>query len=245
MIGNYTIQLNEIGSTNLFASELLEKDEPKEGTVIFTQNQTTGRGQSNNKWESEPDKNIAMSVILYPNFLKPSQQFKLNQVVSLAVWDAIHDFLGDSVRIKWPNDIYVGRKKICGILIQNSIIASHIQSSIIGIGINVNQSDFSFKLPNPTSFRIEKSKDYDLEEIRKSLCSKLELYYAQLRTRNFTLIDKAYHQRLYQVNKKALYKDINNNIFSGEIVGTTAHGKLNMKIEGKLQSFDLKQVSFL
>ena len=245
IIGSRIIQLAKVDSTNKFALDLMAEDELQEGTVIYTNDQTSGRGQKGRTWLSEAGKNIALSIILYPKFLHPREQFKLSQVISLAIWDTIHDFIGAEVSIKWPNDIYIGKKKVCGILIQNAISSSEILSSVIGIGINVNQQQFPSGLPNPTSLILEKGDTIDFEDFSNILYSKMDQYYLQLRTRNFELIDKAYHQRLYQKEVTAFYQDTDRNVFSGKIIGTTPTGKLNIETSEGLRTFDLKEVSFL
>ncbi len=245
IIGSRIIHLAKVDSTNKFAIELMGEDELQEGTVISTNNQTSGRGQKGRSWLSEAGKNIAMSIILYPKFLHPREQFKLSQVISLAIWDAIHDFIGTTVSIKWPNDIYIGKKKVCGILIQNAISSTEILSTVVGIGINVNQKEFVRELSNPTSIALEKDSIIDLEKFKAVLFVKMNQYYLQLKTRNFELIDKAYHQRLYQLNATAFYQDANRNTFTGKIIGTTPTGKLNIETAEGLRTFDLKEVSFL
>lgn len=246
IIGNQHFRLPELSSTNRYALDLLSKSKPVEGTVISAVAQTEGKGQSDNTWDTEPKKNVTMSVILYPTFLHPREQFRLNQAISLAIWDAVHDLTGDEASIKWPNDIYVSNRKICGMLIQNSITSQKIQSCVAGIGLNVNQSDFSEKLPNPTSFKNELGREIELNKIFELLFSKLSQYYLQLRTRNFDLINRAYHKRLYQFGKEALYENTQNrSVFSGKIIGTTPQGQLKIETNSGEKIFALKEVKFL
>ena len=134
-IGKVVIQLPKVDSTNLYAQSLVAKSKPSEGTVISTYNQRAGRGQIGRKWESEPGKNIAFSVILYPGFLAIRQQFLLNQMVSLAVLDLVAKYTEKAVKVKWPNDIYIEDGKVCGILIQNTLAGRRIQSSSGGYWI--------------------------------------------------------------------------------------------------------------
>lgn len=246
IIGNTHIRLPAVNSTNAYALDWMTKSKPAEGTLISTVDQTAGKGQAENVWESEPGKNFTGSFILYPTFLHPREQFRLNQVISLAVWDTVHDLVGEAASIKWPNDIYVGDQKICGLLIQNSITSQKIQSSVVGIGLNVNQINFSDKIANATSVKKETGKEIDIQKIIDLLCTKIGQYYLQLRTRNFDLINRAYLQRLYQFEAEAFYQNTSDNsIFSGKIKGTTPFGKLKIQTQTGEQIFDLKEVKFL
>ena len=154
-VGKVLVELPRLTSTNLYAQELLSKSKPSEGTVISTSDQYAGRGQIGSGWESEAHKNITLTFIFYPAFLPIRQQFQLTQAISLGVKDCIEHFVPKNVKIKWPNDIYINDKKTCGILIQNTLSGAQISSSIIGIGININQTHFQTNPPNPTSFKLE------------------------------------------------------------------------------------------
>ena len=130
------IKKNQISSTNTVAIELLKKEELPEGTIIWADEQTKGRGQRGNSWESEPGTNLTISIILFPHFLKAEDQFLLSKVTSLAITDYLANRF-NQVTIKWPNDIYVANDKIAGILIENSIIGSSFEYAVIGIGLNI------------------------------------------------------------------------------------------------------------
>jgi len=173
-IGKVFQHYEKLDSTNEKATEYLSKNNPSEGTVISTYYQQKGRGQIGSLWESEPDKNISLSIILYPRFVPLVQQFSFNQAIALGVYDFISSNIGKAVKVKWPNDVYVGLKKIAGILIQNSLAQGHIQSSIVGLGININQSDFLSDAPNPTSFLLETGQEYVLDELVGQLCHHIE-----------------------------------------------------------------------
>ena len=141
-VGKVLHEFEALGSTNQHALQLLKESTPAEGTIILTHDQYAGKGQATNKWESAPHKNLTFTTILYPKFLPARKQFLLNQVVSLSVFDTLQKYITEGLTIKWPNDIYVFDKKITGILIQNSLQGHTLQSSIVGIGLNVNQIDF-------------------------------------------------------------------------------------------------------
>lgn len=179
-IGKVFKQFAKLASTNDYALLLLSKSKPSEGTVISTLNQYKGRGQIGSTWESEAGKNINFSLILYPTFLPVKDQFQLNQAMSLGVRDFVAEYLLNPVKVKWSNDIFVKGKKVAGILIQNSIMGSQIRSSVIGIGINVNQTEFASNLPNPTSLKLEMGTDFDLVKLGAGLCQCLEQRYLKL-----------------------------------------------------------------
>ena len=241
----------DFNSTIFNKESLSQRAKYTEGVVFFTFNQTAGRGQYGNKWESEPHKNIAISIVLKPTFLHPREQFHLNKAISLAVYDVFASFittngmwLEERVSIKWANDIYVSDKKIAGILIQNSLSGANIQSSIIGIGLNINQLHFS-NLPHATSLKIETGKDFDHMEIVEKICQSIEHRYLQLKTRNFNKIHDEYISKLYRWGEDALYQYPDGNYFQGKIVGVNEAGKLSIESKKGIENFDIKEVKFI
>lgn len=243
-MGKVRIHLDGIESTNLYANELIAKSKPSEGTVISTFNQWGGRGQIGSKWHSEPHKNIAFTVILQPTFLPIRQQFLLNQAVSLAVTDLVSRYSSKPLHVKWPNDVYLNGKKIAGILIQGSIAKNSFQSVIIGIGLNVNQTEFPKDLPNPTSLKLEEDQDYDLEELTANLCQCLEIRYLQLRRDNKPQIQKDYLELFYQMGEFYQYFYPNGTAFQGKIIGVSPIGKLLIQTEKGTEAFAMKEVLF-
>ncbi|MCB0573965.1 MAG: biotin--[acetyl-CoA-carboxylase] ligase, partial [Saprospiraceae bacterium] len=177
-IGKVYHRFDQLPSTNDHAAELIAKSTPPEGTVIRAASQTAGRGQFGSRWESAAGKNLTLSVILYPDWLEAGAQFHLSMATALALHDTVYSIVQNlpdesllkagepstvyrlpstvhrppsTVKIKWPNDLYLGDRKAAGILIQNSLSGAHLQSSILGIGLNVNQPEFDPSLPNPGS----------------------------------------------------------------------------------------------
>jgi len=142
------ITVESVASTNSYLKELAHSRTLDEGTVIVTRNQTAGKGQQGNAWESEAGKNITCSILLYPSFLPVQHFFLLSEVISLGVKETL-DAYTDGITIKWPNDIYYCERKIAGILIENEITGSNISMSVAGIGVNVNQEQFLSDAPNP------------------------------------------------------------------------------------------------
>jgi BirA family biotin operon repressor/biotin-[acetyl-CoA-carboxylase] ligase len=248
-VGQNCIHLKSIDSTNSYASQLLGQIKPPEGTLIYTFDQQNGRGQRGNTWETEPNKNVASSFILYPSFLQASKQFSLNKIVSLAVTDVMAELLKPSdktseIRIKWPNDIYVGSKKIAGILIENTLRENNIQNAIVGIGININQTAFNADI-NATSLALITNKEFDLMQVLEKLSEFIEARYLQLKGNKLESIDTSYLQNLYQLNEWHNYTS-NNELFEGKIIGITAIGKLQVQLKtNETKEFDLKEIKFV
>ncbi|NUO01486.1 MAG: biotin--[acetyl-CoA-carboxylase] ligase [Saprospiraceae bacterium] len=246
-IGKVLLEFPALPSTNLFALELLSKSKPTEGTVISASDQTDGRGQIGSKWLGEPGKNIALSIILYPFFLKATRQFSLSQAIALAVRDWAQEILEKKIHLKWPNDLYIGHRKAGGILIQNSILGQTLQSSVVGIGINVNQKNFDESLPNPTSFCIESNGlEFDLEMLKDRLYQHIEQRYLQLKNGQMDALAAAYHECLYGLGVNLGFERQDGSVFRGVITGTTPSGLLCIRDEyGTEAAFDLKAVRFL
>jgi BirA family transcriptional regulator, biotin operon repressor / biotin---[acetyl-CoA-carboxylase] ligase len=246
-IGRNMIHLDKVDSTNSYASDLLRQIKPAEGTIIYSFEQKNGRGQRGNSWMSEPNKNIAFSLILNPSFLHTEEQFFLTKITSLAVADLMAENLKNEdvrVKIKWPNDIYVNDRKIAGILIENTISENRIHSSIIGIGININQVQFENSI-NATSLKCISKKESDLKNIIEQLCDFLEARYLQLKTNKRDQLDYAYLQRLYQLEEWKKYFSKNEQ-FEGKIKSVSKEGKLQIELlSSVIKDFDLKEIRFV
>lgn len=244
-IGKVLHEFDTLNSTNQYATKLLAEKKPPEGTIILTHDQYAGKGQAQNKWESAPHKNLTFTTILYPKFLPARNQFLLNQVVSLSVWETLQHYIGAGVTIKWPNDIYVFDKKITGILIQNSLKGSTLQSTIIGTGINVNQKKFVSDAPNPTSMALEIGKELALEAVLATFCQKLEHNYLQLKANQTAQLQQRYLNNLFRFKKTEFYQRMDGTIFKGQIVGVTKIGKLMIKTVDGTEEFAFKEVKYL
>ena len=242
-VGQIFHDLPNVGSTNDFALYLLSKSKPPEGTVVSTFNQTAGRGQVGSKWESQTGLNISLSIILYPDFLLAQNQFVLSQIISLAIADLVESHF-PKTKIKWPNDIYVGDKKIAGILIQNTLSGSHLRASVVGIGLNVNQTDFSENASNATSFKSLSGKDHELDEIIAQLCQCVEKRYLNLKAGKTVPLQSEYLRRLYRFDEISAFKKPEGNVFQGKICGISPTGKLRIDQKGKVEEFDLKEIKF-
>ncbi len=179
VIGSEITVIDNIASTNDYANKLIENNKFIDGQIILAKNQSNGKGQQNNIWESDAGKNITCSIITKPSFVPLEEQFLLSKAISLGVRDflLIHT---KEVSIKWPNDIYIGDKKIAGILIENIIMGDKMETSVIGIGININQEIFSDNIPNPTSLKMTEKRDFNIEELTNQLALKIDFWYSKL-----------------------------------------------------------------
>lgn len=219
----------------------------EEGTVVRAIEQTAGKGQPGNHWESEAKKNITMSLLLRPDFLSIVDHFYISIAMSLGITDYLKQKNIDGTSIKWPNDIYVDSKKICGILIENSIIGHTIDSSIIGIGLNINQENFISDAPNPVSLTNITGETYDIPTELNLLCNALLRRYAMLANGNQEMLRDEYINRLYRFNQMAEYRlPSADTVFKAKIIDVAPEGRLIMESDnGKIMKFAFKEVIFV
>lgn len=243
-IGSKQLKLPSCHSTNAVASDLLAGNNAVEGTVIITDNQTAGRGQRGNEWESQPGKNLTLSIILKPEFLPISQQFDLTVVSSLALTNTLMDIGMSKSLIKWPNDIYYHGSKIAGILIENTVRSNKLEWTILGIGLNVNQS--VFRTAGATSVKLELKEDINLEWVLKNLLRRLNEYYGFLKSGRFQHLRTMYTERLMWLDEYRTFHNITlDTTFSGVIQKVNAEGKLVIATDNQQLAFDFKEVTFL
>ncbi|HMQ07687.1 MAG TPA: biotin--[acetyl-CoA-carboxylase] ligase [Saprospiraceae bacterium] len=244
-IGKPHYYFDNIDSTNDYALYWVSNSSPIEGTAISAGYQTEGRGQIGRNWEGERDSNIYTSIILKPAFLKIQDLFLLNQAISLGISAAIEELLRDPVMIKWPNDILVkNKKKICGILIQNILEGLTLQISIVGIGININQSQFPPHLTNATSLYLEKGKLFHLDTCRNTLFSCIEYYYNLLKKGQFDIIRNNYKDSLFGLEKKHRFISKENE-WEAVIKGVQDNGKLILSTPSGVEYFSHHEIKLL
>jgi BirA family transcriptional regulator, biotin operon repressor / biotin---[acetyl-CoA-carboxylase] ligase len=195
IIGNIILKLDAVPSTNTYASTLLKNQKPSEGLIVQAFHQTEGRGQMGTIWHSQAGESLTFSVILTPTFLKVDQQFYLNMAISLGVFEYLSTKGISGGLIKWPNDIIVQRKKLAGILIENSIQGDKIQHSVIGIGLNVNSTRDSL-LSFATSLHVETGRMYDMDAELQEMAQHLDKFYSLLRLEKFDLLKEEYMKQL-------------------------------------------------
>ncbi|MCH7536139.1 MAG: biotin--[acetyl-CoA-carboxylase] ligase [Bacteroidetes bacterium] len=242
-IGHQIVHLDTVKSTNSYLLALLEKENVDEGTVISAVEQSGGRGQRLNSWESERGKNMTLSLFLKPA-IKVQEHFVLNKMISIGIVDFLREFVFDELSIKWPNDIYVDDYKIGGILIESKIVGSKVASAVIGIGININQTKFDTSIPNPISIKGNTGKLMDLNECLTKLCLHIEDQYARMKSGKTAEIDKAYELLLYRLNQFHEFI-IKGNVAIAKIIGVDDIGKLILRSKtDQLFYCDMKEVEY-
>ncbi len=235
------IILDQIGSTNSYLHGLNLVTKQKNGTIISAKNQTLGKGQKGNIWLTKKGKNLTFSILTYPR-LKPKHAFYLNIIAALAVQKALSD-LSISAKIKWPNDILVNKKKIGGILIENQINSEIITQSIIGIGLNVNQSKFASEL-NATSI-LNEGKSVEIEDVLDQIYGYLDFYYNLLLESNFKLLLKLYYSKLFWHNQIGFFED-DQSQFKALVMGISDIGLLELRLlDDTTRHYDIKDVKFI
>lgn len=242
-LGKHLVFVPECHSTNTLALQLSQKPSTTEGTVVITNNQTAGRGQRGNAWESAPGMNLTFSVVLRPSFLPLKDQFYLTMAASLALHDYLSAKTGKLIAIKWPNDILVHEKKICGILIENQVQGSRFIAAVAGIGLNVNQSRFS--AGTATSMLQLTGTEESLELVLHGLLEFIEARYLQLRRQDHQGLKEEYLSRLYALREPRRFVS-QGQPFEGVIQGVDENGRLAVEThhEGLLY-FGIKEIALL
>jgi BirA family biotin operon repressor/biotin-[acetyl-CoA-carboxylase] ligase len=234
-------RFDTLGSSNDEAC----KPQYVEGDIILAQRQTAGRGQRGHTWESREGENLTFSLLLEPQFLPPSEQFLISECVALGVCDALLHY-GIEAQIKWTNDIYIGDRKLAGILIEHKLQGSALARTVAGIGLNVNQKAFSDDLPNPISMAQATGREFDREEVLQIVATSLMARYEQLREGGAKELQTDYHQRLYRLGLEHCYALPDGSRFRGIIRGVEPTGALRIENErGELLSFLFKEVEFV
>ncbi len=238
------IRFPSVRSTSNELKSFSEKESLPNFTILITDDQTSGKGQVGNTWESEAGKNLTFSVLLYPKNVAILSQFILSKMVSVAIVQAL-EYEIDGIEIKWPNDIYIGEKKICGILIENSIMGATLNQTIIGVGININQKVFRSDAPNPTSLVIETGHEHEIKPILDRIIEQLALRFAQVNAGCVTAINAIYFDKLYRRDGVHKYRDDEGD-FEAKIVDVLDHGYLVLETRGgSRKEYAFKEVKFM
>lgn len=237
------IHVEETHSTNSLLRAWVEKAALPNRSVIVADFQTAGRGQVGNVWESERGKNLTFSLLLYPQALPIKQQFFISQISALSVKETLDSYT-DGITIKWPNDIYWNDKKICGMLIENDLSGHNLLRSIIGIGLNLNQSAFMGDAPNPVSLSQILRHEVDREEILCQFLRRFEAYDQRLLQGEKGLIHDRYIKALYRREGYYTYQDAQGR-FSARIHGIESTGHLLLQsTDGAIRRYAFKEVSY-
>ncbi len=239
--GRQLVWLPACTSTNSEAQTLVVQNRASEGCTIITDFQTAGRGQRGKQWEAAPAENLMLSVVWQPTFLAAGQQFQLSIAVALGVYDWAAALLGPTpqLKLKWPNDLVYGDQKLGGVLIENSLSGSKIQSSIIGIGLNINQQDFG--VPTATSIGLVTGRAYAREVVAARLLECLERRYLQLRAGQVAALRQDYLRVLYRHRETRAFV-VDGQTVSGQIVGVEDDGRLTVAIGNELRRFGLQEI---
>ena len=230
-VGKVCVKLDSVASTQTYLKNLYAKSKPIEGTAILSYNQTAGYGQRNNSWETQNGLNVALSLVLLPAFLNPDKQYYLSMAVALAVKKAVEELSQQKVKLKWPNDIMVGHRKISGILIESNVYNSRVEKSYVGIGLNVNQVDFGLLKNNATSLSNISGREYDLDQVSILLMEWVERYYLQIKAGRLTQIFEEYHEALYKRNEFITLQHSDGKTSIALLKGVEENGKLQVEHE--------------
>ena len=226
------IKLSATDSTNAYLKDLLFHNEIEDFTAVMAHTQLKGRGQMGTNWISEPGNNLTFSVLV-------------KSYVSLALYDTLTQLHVPDLKIKWPNDIMSGHSKICGILIENILSGQHIQASIVGIGLNVNQLTFN-NLPNVSSLKLLLGRTMDLDELLLNIVVNLKSLLAEKGKLDKEELFKGYETALFRKDKPSTFKNQNDEMFMGFIKGVSSAGKLKILMEDDImKEFSLKEVQLL
>lgn len=249
IIGQEFIELATVDSTNKYAAELLAERKAAHGTVILAHEQTVGRGQRGRIWRTAPRLDIATSVVLLPIGLVAHKQFVLSKIAALAVHDVVAEAMlvsvgrsADRVRIKWPNDVLVDRRKVAGILISNEVVGGQVTSSVLGIGINVNSSDLDADF-NATSLRMETGIELDRMRIVEHLCQRLE-HWLDIYSSGPQLITLKYTELLWHKGRFTDF-ELDGLPFSARPMDVDPEGRLMVEDEnGAVKAYGLERLRF-
>ena len=240
--------MKEVTSTNDYMLSLLsgKGSEVEEGTYVYADTQTKGRGQGKNTWESEPGRNLTGTLVLFPDFLPAGEQFLITQAMALGVADFLHSFAAlDDLSVKWPNDIYWRDFKICGILNEAQLMGHSINYVLVGAGVNINQRHFVSDAPNPVSVYQITHREFSIDEAAVALHSALMNRYMQLVNGETETIRSGYADKLYR--KSGLHGFVDEaGPFNASIVKVHPAGEIELRREsGETRSYLFKQVEFV
>jgi BirA family transcriptional regulator, biotin operon repressor / biotin---[acetyl-CoA-carboxylase] ligase len=235
---------DRLPSTNAYAQKLLSQGVP-DRTVVWAMDQFAGRGQTGNSWLSEPGSNLTFSLILYPE-LPATEMFLMSKVAALALHGCVSELLPQAqVLIKWPNDLLVNGRKAAGILIENQLQGGRISSSILGLGLNVNQQVFPPELAaRGSSLSREAGHSFALERVLARLLDYFDRCLARLATYQWAWLDRHYLDRLFGY-QETVWVEENGHLSQRELIGVEKTGRLALAQTGKVTYYDIKAVRLL
>lgn len=239
------IKLDAIDSTNTYLKQLSACELLQDFTVVVTKQQTMGRGQMGTVWESEVSKNLIFSIFKDVSYLPVEKQFYISMVTAIAIYKTLKKLRVPKVQIKWPNDILSDKKKVCGVLIENVVKQGGLRDSILGIGLNVNQTDFT-GLPRASSIVNKVGHPYNLDEVLDHIIVELKECFEWLELGQYSKIKEEYEGALFKKDKPSTFLDVEGSMFVGYILGVTDFGNLKVLLEDQIiKEFDLKELTLL
>ncbi|WP_396181442.1 biotin--[acetyl-CoA-carboxylase] ligase [Flavobacterium sp.] len=241
----HIIKLNAIDSTNTYLKEMSAKQTVANFTVVVAENQTNGRGQRGANWEVQDGKNLTFSVLIKEVLLNVEEVFNLNVIVAVSLFQTFLQLKISNLAIKWPNDILADKKKICGILIENQFKSTSEILSIVGIGINVNQENFS-NLPQASSLKNLAGQEFNKDEILLHFLNQFQSNLNLYKNEGGTYFWNFYHENLFKKNTPMAFENADKVKFMGIIKQVMPNGKVELELEDNtLQLFDIKELNML
>lgn len=238
--GSHIIQIDRVSSTNNYAAKLLNQTKIPFGAVIMAQFQDDGRGQRGAVWQSKSGENLLFSAILDGSLMKECPPFYLSKCVAVSIKDTLSFFLKHKIHLKWPNDVLVERRKIAGVLIESQWKGNNLFSSIIGVGLNVNQTHFEYGF-DATSMKLLSANDYDLKEVLQVLCTKLNFNFNRLLSKEYSDLQQDYLSSLYKYNEKTHFK-IGDKLEEVVLKDVNENGMVSLEmLGGKIKEYDFSQ----
>ena len=238
--GSHVIQIDRVSSTNNYAAKLLNQTKIPFGAVIMAQFQDDGRGQRGAVWQSKSGENLLFSAILDGSLMKECPPFYLSKCVAVSIKDTLSFFLKHKIHLKWPNDVLVERRKIAGVLIESQWKGNNLFSSIIGVGLNVNQTQFEYGF-DATSMKLLSANDYDLKEVLQVLCAKLNFNFNRLLSKEYSGLQQDYLSSLYKYNEKTHFK-IGDKLEEVVLKDVNENGMVSLEmLGGKIKEYDFSQ----
>lgn len=238
--GSHIIQIDRVSSTNNYAAKLLNQTKIPFGAVIMAQFQDDGRGQRGAVWQSKSGENLLFSAILDGSLMKECPPFYLSKCVAVSIKDTLSYFLKHKIHLKWPNDVLVERRKIAGVLIESQWKGNNLFSSIIGVGLNVNQTHFEYGF-DATSMKLLSANDYDLKEVLQVLCTNLNFNFSRLLSKEYSDLQQDYLSSLYKYNEKTHFK-IGDKLEEVVLKDVNENGMVSLEmLGGKIKEYDFSQ----
>ncbi len=239
------IKLNAIDSTNNYLLDLLHKEPLEDFTVVVAEDQQMGRGQRENTWVSTAQKSLTFSIFKRFESLSMKHQFSISMAVSIAIKKTLDRYGIPNVTIKWPNDIMSRSRKLSGILIENQSKGSMVVSSVIGIGMNVNENHFD-GLPQATSLLISSGKPFSREVVLQNLIKAIGNEFNRLAEQGMKAIHKDFEKHLFKRGVVSVFKEPQGEPFNGCIQGVSGSGEILIECEDeKVRSFRMKEIEYL